>query len=368
MANSVIWRKAEWRLVEAETIQIPYFHGNLIRMPYVLLQDKETGQQGWFFNTHNPADAHGPAQKWRDKAVRKEINLVNDLRAQYPDTPVFVTGDMNDREKFFCPITSRTELLAANGGSTADGTCTMPSPSRVDWVLGTSDMTFTGYNALKDELVAKTTDHYVIMADANIPAPAVQETPITRVLALSVEGLRPTAVRRAGEELTPALHRMTAQGASTLNARTEVERTTTLPNTVGMLTGRRVKASVGGHGVKGDRDTGGTVQSTAGRYTSSVFDLVHNSGRSTALFSSSPRMGMVDRSWDGVNGGTDPYGLDDGRDKIDDFVSTTDDHELVDRLVAMLGSTPRTFTLAQLSELDDAGQDLNVFVGGPAQQ
>jgi hypothetical protein len=194
------------------------------------------------------------------------------------------------------------------------------------------------------------------MADANIPAPAVQETPITRVLALSVEGLRPTAVRRAGEELTPALHRMTAQGASTLNARTEVERTTTLPNTVGMLTGRRVKASVGGHGVKGDRDTGGTVQSTAGRYTSSVFDLVHNSGRSTALFSSSPRMGMVDRSWDGVNGGTDPYGLDDGRDKIDDFVSTTDDHELVDRLVAMLGSTPRTFTLAQLSELDDAGR------------
>jgi hypothetical protein len=356
MANSIAWRQDQFTLLRTETIQIPYFDGNLIRMPYVLLQDKETGQQGWFFNTHNPADAHGPAQKWRDRAVKKEIDLVNDLREQYPDVPVFVTGDMNDREKFFCPITSSTELLAANGGSTADGVCTMPVPSRVDWVLGTSDTSFTGYNALKDELVAKTTDHYVILADANIPAPAVQETPVTRVLALSVDGLRPSAVRRAGEAGAPALHRMMREGASTLNARTEVERTTTLPNTIGMLTGRRVKVTVGGHGVKGDRDNGGTVQSTAGRYVSSVFDLVHNFGRSTALFSSSPRTAMIDRSWDEINGGTDPYGLDDGRDKIDDYVSTADDHELVDRLVAMLGSTPRTFTMAQLSLLDDAGR------------
>jgi hypothetical protein len=356
MANSIAWRQDQFTLLRTETIQIPYFKGNLIRMPYVLLQDKETGQQAWFFNTHNPADAHGPAQKWRDKAVKKEIDLVNGLREQYPDIPVFVTGDMNDREKFFCPITSRTELLAANGGSTADGTCTMPTPSRVDWVLGTSDMSFTGYLALKDELVAKTTDHFVIYADANIPAPAVQETPINRVLAISVEGLRPAAVRRSGEEGTPALHRLMSEGAATLNARTEVERTTTLPNMVAMLTGRRVKARAGGHGVKFDRDNGGTVQSTAGRYVSSIFDLVHNFGRSTALFSSQPRAALVDRSWDEVNGGGDPYGLDDGRDKIDDYVATIDDHDLVDRLSATLQGTPRNFTLAQLSLLDDAGR------------
>jgi len=146
------------------------------------------------------------------------------------------------------------------------------------------------------------------------------------------------------------------EGASTLNARTEVERTTTLPNVVGMLTGRRVNARRAGHGVGADRDTGGTVELAAGHYVSSVFDIVHNFGRSTALFSSQPRMALVDRSWDDVNGGTDPYGLDDGRDKINRFVSTTDDHELVDRLTAMLSKSPKAFTYAQLSLLDDVGR------------
>ena len=362
MANSIAWRRDTWTLLRKETIQIPYFDGNLIRMPYVLLQNKQTGQQAWFFNTHNPADAHGPAQKWRDQAVAKEIDLVNGLREQYPGVPVFVTGDMNDRDKFFCPMTGNTELLAANGGaSTAGGTvenggCTMPEPSRVDWVLGTSDMNFTGYTALHDELVQKTTDHFVIYADANIPPPSVQESPVTRVLVLSVEGLRPSAIRKAGEAGTPVLHRLMGEGASTLNARTEVERTTTLPNVVGMLTGRRVNADRGGHGVRADRDTGLTVQAAAGRYVSSTFDIVHNFGLSTALFSSQPRMALVDRSWDDVNGGTDPYGLDDGRDKINRFVSTTDDHELVDRLTAMLSTSPKALTVAQLSLLDDVGR------------
>lgn len=362
MANSIAWRRDTWTLLRKETIQIPYFDGNLIRMPYVLLQNKQTGQQAWFFNTHNPADAHGPAQKWRDQAVAKEIDLVNGLREQYPGVPVFVTGDMNDRDKFFCPMTGNTELLAANGGaSSAGGTvenggCTMPEPSRVDWVLGTSDMNFTGYTALHDELVQKTTDHFVIYADANIPPPSVQESPVTRVVVLSVEGLRPSAIRKAGEAGTPVLHRLMGEGASTLNARTEVERTTTLPNVVGMLTGRRVNADRGGHGVRADRDTGLTVQAAAGRYVSSTFDIVHNFGLSTALFSSQPRMALVDRSWDDVNGGLDPYGLDDGRDKINRFVSTTDDQELIDRLSAMLSTSPKALTVAQLSLLDDVGR------------
>jgi len=356
MANSIAWRRDTWTLLRTETIQIPYFDGNLIRMPYVLLRNRQTGQEAWFFNTHNPADAHGDAQKWRDEAVQKEIKLVNGLRQEYPGTPVFVTGDMNDRDPFFCPMTSSTELLAANGGSTADGTCTLPDPSRVDWVLGTSDMNFTGYMALRDELVQKTTDHFVIMADANIPPPSVQQSPVDRVLVLSVEGLRSSAIRKAGEAGTPVLHRLMSEGASTLNARTEVERTTTLPNDVGMLTGRRVNATRGGHGVKADRDTGATVQAAAGRYVSSVFDIVHNFGRSTALFSSQPKMALVDRSWDDVNGGTDPYGLDDGRDKINRYVATADDQELVDRLTAMLSTSPKTFTYAQLSLLDDVGK------------
>ena len=39
------------------------------------------------------------------------------------------------------------------------------------------------------------------------------------------------------------------EGAFTLDARTEREQTRTLPNHTGMLTGRRIDARRGGHGV-----------------------------------------------------------------------------------------------------------------------
>ena len=89
-------------------------------------------------------------------------------------------------------------------------------------------------------LVNKTTDHPVILATASVPPMAMQESGISRVVVLDVEGLSSRAIRRAGAARAPHLYRMLAEGASTLNARTAVERTTMLPNLVGMLTGRRV--------------------------------------------------------------------------------------------------------------------------------
>ena len=55
---------------------------------------------------------------------------VNRLRAETPFLPVFFTGDMNDREEFFCPVTARTELRAANGGATSAGSASSPGPRR----------------------------------------------------------------------------------------------------------------------------------------------------------------------------------------------------------------------------------------------
>ena len=200
MANSIAWRKDEFTLLRTETIQIPYFDGNLIRMPYVLLQNKQTGQQAWFFNTHNPADANGPAQKWRDKAVKMRSTLVNGLRQQYPDDP----GLRHRRHE------RPGALLLPHGRQHRAGVrqrrhvrlrrrARSPTPSQVDWVMGTSDTSFTGYTDLHDALVQKTTDHFVIYGDANVPPPSVQQSPVTRVLVLSVEGLRPSAIRKAGD-------------------------------------------------------------------------------------------------------------------------------------------------------------------------
>jgi hypothetical protein len=358
MSNSIAWKLSEWKLVQARTILVPYFHGKMLRKPVLLLENLHTGQQAYFFNTHNPANARGPAQRWRNKAVRIEINLANQLRTEAPGIPVFFTGDMNDKERFFCPITEETELHAADGGTNIDGVCTPPVPSRIDWILGTPEVTFTGYTARNgDALVEKTTDHPVVMATASIPPLPVQDTTIRRVVLLDVEGLSSTAVRRAGATRAPNLYRMMAEGASTLNARSATERTTSLPNVVGMLTGRRVTANRGGHGVRSNVDNGTTVRSAAGRYVSSTYDLIHNFGLRTALFSSKPNLALVARSWDSSNGGADPFGLDDGRGKITRVVRTTDDAGLSLRLNRMLRQAPKAFTLAHFSMLADTGRD-----------
>ena len=122
---------------------------------------------------------------------------------------------------------------------------------------------------------------------------------IDSVLAISLDGLNPDALRRLGAARTPHLHELIATGASTLNARTERERTLTLPNHTGMVTGRRIGARQGGHGVtwNDDRRRPRTVQAAAGRPVSSVFTSVHEAGGSAAVFASKTKFSLWQRSW-----------------------------------------------------------------------
>ena len=119
--NSISWNNAVWELVEAHTIPIPYFHGNLVPMPYVLLKHKATGRLSWFINIHNPASTRGPAQHWRDVATAKEIALMNDLQAapstNQIGTPTFLMGDFNEKSEAFCRVVPGANAQAANGGA-----------------------------------------------------------------------------------------------------------------------------------------------------------------------------------------------------------------------------------------------------------
>ncbi|NPC95952.1 alkaline phosphatase family protein [Nocardioides sp. zg-DK7169] len=353
--NTIAWRKDRWSLVSGTHVNLPYFGGQMLPRPLVLLRHVETGQLMYVFNTHNPASTRGPAQHLRDRAVRLMIKLVNDLRAQSPEIPVVVTGDMNDKPNFFCPFTAGTGMVAANGGSNVDGVCTLPPSPRIDWVLGTPDAPFTGYRVLQDALVRKASDHPLISALVNLPAPAVQENPVERVVVIDVEGLTSRGLRKAGAA-APHLQRMQREGAFTFNARTAVERITGLPNLVSMVTGRRVKAQQEGHGVIWNRDTGTTVQAASGRYVSSTFDLVHNFGLRTALLSTHPRTALIARSWDAANGGADPYGVDNGRAKIDLVQRHPDDAALGRALAAMLAGDAPEYTVAHLGSVATAGR------------
>ena len=227
---------------------------------------------------------------------------------------------------------------------------------KVDWVMGSSEVDFTDYEAIRSALVKKTTDHPLIVATAVIPSLSVATSPISHVIVISVEGLRSNAIITSGQTGTPAIHAMMAGGASTLNARTAYERVARLSNDVGMLTGRRVNPAKGGHGVGWRTDPGTTVHAAAGRYVSSVFDLAHNFGLRTSLLTSQPSLARLKESWDTTNGGADPYAPDNGRDKISRFVMSDGDQAMTTSLRTMLAKNPPEFTFAQFSDLNAAGR------------
>jgi hypothetical protein len=134
-------------------------------MTYVLLRHLGTGQKVWFANFHNPASVRGPAEKWRRVATAKETALANQLTAT--GLPVIFTGDMNDKVQFFCPFTINSEMHASNGGSTGSP-CQPPGNMGIDWIFGSSEISFANHNRVRSGLVARTTDHPFVWADATV--------------------------------------------------------------------------------------------------------------------------------------------------------------------------------------------------------
>jgi endonuclease/exonuclease/phosphatase family metal-dependent hydrolase len=165
--NSIVWRRSEWTLVEKHLYKIPYFGGTMVAQPYVKLRHTD-GHEVWVVNTHNPADARGPAQKWRDQAVAIQAALANEL--QRTGVPIFLVGDFNDRDKAFCDLTAAApHLTAANGGGWRGGTCAPPPRSRIDWIFLSKALDVLDYREIPRERLTRITDHNVIYADVAVP-------------------------------------------------------------------------------------------------------------------------------------------------------------------------------------------------------
>lgn len=163
------------------------------------------------------------------------------------------------------------------------------------------------------------------------------------VVAISIDGLSVEAVRQLGAAGTPTIHRLLDEGASTLNARTEVEQTITLPNHTSMVTGRRIDRSRGGHGVTWNDDRAGTtVQRAAGRSVGSVFSRVHGAGGTTALYTTKSKFSLFPRSW--------PNG-------VDTFRVKENQRRLVRLAKLDLADDPATFTFLHVSLPDRFGHD-----------
>jgi predicted AlkP superfamily pyrophosphatase or phosphodiesterase len=144
------------------------------------------------------------------------------------------------------------------------------------------------------------------------------------VIHISVDGLHPGHLQRlidGGE--APTFQRLQVEGAWTFNARTDFTHTITLPNHTCMITGRPVRQP---DGMPGTTFHGYTSNNLPRRrvtlhnfprgpqhYIASVFDVVHDAGKSTAMYASKDKFIIYDQSYDELAGAEHER----GRDKID---------------------------------------------------
>ena len=155
-----------------------------------------------------------------------------------------------------------------------------------------------------------------------------------RVLAISVDGLNPTAL---SPDLTPHIWWLFERGLGTVNARSEFEKTVTLPNHVGMVTGRPVLAENGGHGVMWNSDRAGATVPSA---PESIFTWVSQHGGTGITFSGKSKFTIFQRTWGA---------------EVAPVVIEPDLDRLADAAVNDLTENARTFTFVHLAEPDHTG-------------
>ncbi len=167
---------------------------------------------------------------------------------------------------------------------------------------------------------------------------------VSRVVVISVDGLNPRAITLLGKANAPTFHRLVAEGATTFNARSEVELTLTLPNHTGMVTSRRVDGARGGHGVtwNDERPRPRTVQTAAGHQVGSVFSSLKAAGLGSAMFAAKPKFTLFNRSWP---------------EDIDHTLIEADNADLVEAARLDLASTWRALTFLHISLPDVVGHE-----------
>lgn len=165
LQTNIAWRRDTWRLIDSDTVQIPFITQHR-RMPLVHLENKVTGNRIWVMNVHNaPRDY----QAQRVEAVKREIARLKDVVGR--GEPVLVVGDFNERQRAFCEMAGKLDLVAPRGGSFSGGTCHPPSDGyvRIDWIFGSKDATYSAYTEDKSPLVKMITDHAVLRTHVSVP-------------------------------------------------------------------------------------------------------------------------------------------------------------------------------------------------------
>ncbi|MCA9263542.1 MAG: alkaline phosphatase family protein [Planctomycetales bacterium] len=188
------------------------------------------------------------------------------------------------------------------------------------------------------------------------------------VVQISVDALRGDLLRDlvANEPTTYSnFYRLQSEGASTYNARTDYFFTQTVPNHISMITGRPVNQPAGAdntvhHGYSnnfpGPNDTIHANGNPNAAYKASTFDVVHDNGLSTALYTSKTRLEILNRSYNATNGAPDTTGVDNGTAKIDtSMIVDGSSAGIANALATQLATSPANYSFIHLVEPDTVG-------------
>jgi len=166
------------------------------------------------------------------------------------------------------------------------------------------------------------------LPDASLDADGAPRGFAKHAILISVDGLGAGYVNLLfNERRLPNMSALARWGSSTLHARTDFDYTETLPDHTSMITGRPVAPVPGlpdyiNHGyVNNGMPSPEQTLHNAGNpnlaYVASTFDIVHDAGLKTCLYSLKPKFVIFPQSYSDTTGAPDTTGDDNGRSKID---------------------------------------------------
>ena len=178
-----------------------------------------------------------------------------------------------------------------------------------------------------------------------------------QVILISVDGLRPDAINQLGKAELPGFYRFREEGVWTDNARSDYDYTRTLPNHSSMMTGRRVTGPEGHGQISNDMpEPEATLHNNTGEYSyiSSVFDVTHDNGLSTALYVSKDKFVVFEQSYN--------LRAENSSGKIDNYSFLVENRAagaLIDRFVEDMSNQPIDFSFIHIVDTDSAGHGDN---------
>jgi predicted AlkP superfamily pyrophosphatase or phosphodiesterase len=177
-----------------------------------------------------------------------------------------------------------------------------------------------------------------------------------RVVLLVIDGLRSDALVTLGPQSAPNFHFLMRTGASTLNARTDLRSSLTLPNMISILTGRPVFDGTQAHKYLSNEYTGYATHDYKDVYIESIFDVLHENNMRAAFFSAKDKMGVFIKSYtDEKYVGPSKRGSKDPARIQSYFIADKNDGATLDKFLIDLNNFDSRFIFLHLAGPDRAG-------------